>query len=269
MRRRALAVALAWGAGFAVPVPAAADLREIQASGRLRVAVVPTEGPDEFFTTGPEAREQPGFDREVLEAFCRSLGLALEVVHAPGWETLAPLVAEGKADVAAGRVTVTEGRSALVSFSETVFPTRHVVVTRRPQARVTTLEGLRRLKVGTVRGTSMSEAVARAGVPAVLVDDAIVSGRLPQALRQVRVQAVVLGIENYITERRRDPELESGLFLGAPGRLAYAVRHGDRSLLQALNRHLAALRASEHWGRLLIKYFGADAPQLLARASAE
>ena len=143
------------------------------------------------------------------------------------------------------------------------------VVTRQPHRVVASAEELRREKVGTVKGTSLASAVAAAGVPPGNVDDSITSGGLPAALKAGQVTAVVLGIENAITERRKDQALQVGVFLGPPGALAWAVQKGDRALLAALDDYVASVRRTPTWSRLVIKYFGDEAPEILKRAREE
>ena len=84
-----------------------------------------------------------------------------------------------------------------------------------------------------------------------------------------RSPPVVLGIENAITERRKDPALQVGVFLGPPGALAWAVRKGDRALLAALDDYVASVRRTPTWSRLVVKYFGDEAPEVLRRARDE
>jgi ABC-type amino acid transport substrate-binding protein len=252
---------LALAAGLA----AGADLDEVKKRGELRVVAMVDEPKDEFFTDRPGV----GLDRELLEAFASLQKVELVVVPAPSWDRLVPMVQEGRADVLAGRVTASEARRRLVDFTAEVFPTRTVVVTRKPHRLVASVEELRRERVGTVKGTSLANAVAAAGVPPANVDDSIPSGGLPEALKRGRVTAVVLGIEHAIAERRKDPALQVGVFLGPPGSLAWAVRKGDRALLAALDEYVASVRRTPTWSRLVVKYFGDEAPEILRRAREE
>jgi ABC-type amino acid transport substrate-binding protein len=83
------------------------------------------------------------------------------------------------------------------------------------------------------------------------------------------VGAVVLGVENAISAQRADPALELGLFLGPPTSLAYAVRKGDVQLLKALDDYIENLRRTPTWSRLVVKYFGEMAPDVLKKARTE
>ena len=150
-----------------------------------------------------------------------------------------------------------------------MLPTRNVVLTRRPHRLVRTIGELREEKVGTVKGTSLAEAVAAAGVPPAHVDGSVPSGALPDALKSGQVSAVVLGVENAISAQRADPALQLGLFLGPPTSLAYGVRKGDAELLKALDEHIENLRRTPTWSRLVVKYFGERAPDVLKKARTE
>jgi len=46
---------------------------------------------------------------------------------------------------------------------------------------------------------------------------------------------------------------------------AWAVRKTDPRLRRALDAYLVALRRSPNWSRLLVTYFGEDAPAVLGR----
>jgi ABC-type amino acid transport substrate-binding protein len=246
---------------------AAADLPEVKSRGVLRVLVREPLAGDEFFAAGDGS--QPGLDREILDGFAKLQRLRLEVVPVASWDGLVPELLAGRGDLIAGRFTVTESRKKRIAFTAEVFPTRNVVLTRRPHRVVSTVAELRREKVGTVKGTSLAEAVEAAGVPRANVDEAVPSGTLPDALKAGRVSAVVLGVENAISAQRADPALQLGLFLGAPTSLAYGVRRGDTELLQALNEYIENLRRTPTWSRLVVKYFGETAPDVLKKARAE
>jgi membrane-bound lytic murein transglycosylase F len=260
MKIFALFVALA----ASLPV-AAADFADVKAKGTLRVIVMPLSAADEFFPIPAGAR--PGLDRAVLEGFAGLHRIKLEVVPVEGWDNLIPALLQGRGDVIAGRFTVTDARLKQIAFTSEVFPSRNVVMTRKPHAPVATVEALRLEKVGTIKGSSMAEAV-RAVVPASNVDDSFPPGGLPAALVARKVSAVVLGIESAIAAQRDDPEIELGAFVGPPGSLAYGVRKQDTALLQALNEYIDNVRRSTTWSHLVVDYFGGAAPEILRKARA-
>jgi membrane-bound lytic murein transglycosylase F len=181
-----------------------------------------------------------------------------------GWDNLIPALLQGRGDLIAGRFTVTDTRLKQIAFTSEVFPSRNVVLTRKPHAPVATVEALREEKVGTIKGSSMAEAV-RAVVPAPNVDDSFPPGGLPGALVAGKVSAVVLGVESAIAAQRQDREMELGTFVGPPRSLAYGVRKQDAALLQALNEYIDNVRRTPTWSRLVVEYFGASAPDILRK----
>jgi ABC-type amino acid transport substrate-binding protein len=242
----------------------AADLPAIQKRGTLRVLVV--EGSPRFFALPKDA--PPGMDREILTGFAAVQKLVLTVVPVASWDVLVPALLEDRGDLAAGGMTVTEARARQVAFTTEVFPTREVVVTRKPHASVTTLEALRTERVGTIKGTSMADALRDARVPAANTDDSFASGKLEEALRSGRVTAVVLGVEDAIVAQQADPEMQIGLFLGAKGSLAFAVRKDSPALLRALDGYVGNVRRTSTWNRLVVKYFGKASLEILQRSQA-
>jgi membrane-bound lytic murein transglycosylase MltF len=68
---------------------------------------------------------------------------------------------------------------------------------------------------------------------------------------------------------RGDPKLQAGMFVGPPGRVAWALRKSDIELKLALDRHLEASRRTGSWSRLVVKYYGETTLKVLDRAMRE
>jgi hypothetical protein len=63
---------------------------------------------------------------------------------------------------------------------------------------VTTVDELRQERVGTIRGTTLAQAVADAKVPPRNMDDSIAPTAFGDALRSGRVTAIVDGVEDAL-----------------------------------------------------------------------
>jgi ABC-type amino acid transport substrate-binding protein len=244
---------------------AGGDLHEIRERGVLRVLVV--EGSPEFYAVRPGALA--GLDRELLDGFARLHKLEIKTVEVPSWDELLPALQEGRGEVIAGGVTATDKRRQLIDFSVEVFPTRHVVLTRKPHRVVQSLQELRSERVGTIRGTSMAEVVTSVGIPAANVDDSFASGGLPAGLKGNRFTACVDGLEEALVAQRADPALQIGMFVGPRQSLAFGVRKDEPELRRALDEYLANVRRTPTWNRLVVKYFGASALDILKKAGEE
>jgi len=244
----------------------ARDLAAIRKDGTLRVLVVPLEREPEFVDLGSKTR--PGFDVEILQGFARAQKVALEVVTIDGWDQLIPALLKERGDVIGGRFTDTEARRKQIQFTQSVFPTGVVVVTRKPRPVITTLDELRAAqRVGTVRGTSMDEAATAALGPKAKIDYATLEQKdVSAALRSGDITAAVWALEGAIAAANRDPDLQIGLHLGPPAALAYGVRKEDTDLRAALDKHIEVLRDTGAWRKLVVRYLGASAPKILKRS---
>ncbi|HET7294310.1 MAG TPA: ABC transporter substrate-binding protein [Vicinamibacteria bacterium] len=244
-------------------LPAAGlDLAELQQRGTLKVLAVVIEEEPAFLSLKPGT--PPGFDHEILEGFAKLQRFKVEIVPVQGYDALIPALLKGKGDVIAGGFTATDVRRKQVNFTEEVFPTRNVIYTRKPGKVIKAVGELKGEKVGTYKGTSMAEDLAAAGVTN--VDDGIELGAFPAALKSGRITAAVDGVEAALVARLKDPDLQIGAFIGEADSLAYAVRKEDAKLFEALNGYVANLRKTQTWSRLVVKYFGDAAPEILKKA---
>lgn len=257
---RSLALPLAAAAALWTAAPAAADGAEIKQRGTLRVLAVHE---DLFFNLKDPQR--PGFDRELLQGFAALHKLELDVVEVTGWDAMIPSLEAGKGDLIAGGYAITGERLTRIAFSSEAFPSRKVAFNRRPAPPVASLDALRALKVCTVKGTSMAQEVAAAQVPAANVVF-VPSGTMPDALRAGQCEAAVLGVEHVIVQRQRDPQIQLGVFLGEPGSLAFGLRKADAALQAELSSNLDNFRRSPSWSRLVVKYLGDEAAEVLRKA---
>jgi lysine/arginine/ornithine transport system substrate-binding protein len=262
---RSLAVAMVLGGLISSSRALAADLPDIRKRGTLRVLAVVS--PEEPYFVSKRSGRPPGFDLELLGGFARLHELKVEVIPVPGWDELIPSLRADRGDLIAGGFTNTRSRLEVIDFTVEVFPTRSVVMTRKPRPVITSLAALKDRRVGTVRGTFMAEELSAAGVKS--FDSSIETGRLPEALKAGRIDAAVDGLEAALYAQAKEPDLQLGLFLDRPASLAYGVRKEDRALHAALNSYISSLRRTSTWSRLVFKYFGAASAEILRKAQAQ
>ncbi len=253
-----LAALLAAGASAAPAVEPTPGL-----PSRLRVLVAADEMPEMFSF---DTKGQPGFERELIEGFCRIHGLSLEVVAVKDFDQIIPMLLRGEGDVITGIVDTAVRRQKVVFTSE-LFPVRHMAITRRPGPAAKRVEDLRSLRVGTIPGTTWEQAVIEAGVPRskrIAFRDADV---LLAGLRAAVVDAVVMTVFDFALAKKHDSELVAGGFVGGAGSAALALRPEDGRLLEALNGYLRGMRQARH--ALMFKYLSEEALTLIAQARRE
>lgn len=249
-------IALAGAASSAAP-------RLVESQPRvLRVIVAADEAPETFAFSGGE---RPGFEREILEGFARLRGLKVEPVRARAYADRIPMLLKGEGDVIAAIFDTTERRRQ-VDFTSEVMPTHNVAVTLMPRPQVPTIDELRTLKVGVIRGASPAEEAVQAGVPprALIAFDQI--DDLLRALQAREVDAAVLPISEMALAGKRVSGLQAGATVGRPGTVAWAVRKEDAALRDDLSQYLGNVRRGPTWSRLVVKYFGDQALAVLGRS---
>lgn len=243
----------------------AATLADLKARGPIRVIAAEGEQPEEFsFKPGGA----PGFEREMLEGFAALHHLKVEVVQVKGWDERIPALLKGKGDVIVA-LTDTEERRKLIDFTVETIPARHAVVSHKPHAVVASVDELRRERVGVLKATSWAQEATDAGVPASKIETFDELDPLLDALRSGRIGATVMSVSDFTLAAKRNPGLQVGVFLGPPRHQAWAVRKEDRELKEAMNEYLGNLRKTSSWNRLIIKYFGAQALNVLGRAGSK
>jgi ABC-type amino acid transport substrate-binding protein len=251
MRRILLGAALLLGAS-----PLDADLAELKARGTLRVIVAAEEAVETFDPTGSAG----GFERELVDGFARLEGLKVEVLAAKSYPERIPLLLAGKGDLIVAIFDTPERRQQ-VAFTTEVMPTYNVAVTLRPRPAPKDLDELRKLKVGVLKGTAPVEDAVAAGITSLQKFES--SQAMLQALQRGEVAALVMPVSELALSTKTQPALQPGVQVGASGQVAWAVRREDAALRAALDRHLANVHRSAAWNRLLVKYFGEQAPLVL------
>jgi ABC-type amino acid transport substrate-binding protein len=101
------------------------------------------------------------------------------------------------------------------------------------------------------------------------VDDSVAPTSFGEVLKTGRVTALVDGVEDALLLQQADPQLQVGLFLGAPESLAFAMRKDAPELRQALDEYITNFRRTHSWNRLLVAYFGDSAVEVLRRGRAK
>jgi polar amino acid transport system substrate-binding protein len=191
-------------------------------------------------------------DAEVLRAFARTQGLEAQTLDVESVDQAVEQLQDGRLHVVAG-LAVTDALKETAEFTSEVLPSRLVVLTRKPAAPITFLEGLRGMKIGLVAGSPATDALAAAKLPSWNLVPASSASSVLADLKAGRTAAVVLNVGEAVRAASGDGFLQSGVFIGPRQTMAYAVRKGNSALLGSLNAQLRQLRMSPSWSQLLAR----------------
>ena len=216
------------------------DLDALLERGTLRIVVPGTAlGEPSLPRQGSPVAQQ----RELAEAFAGSLGLRLELVPVFRLREMLPLLEQGRADIIAANLTVTEGRRELVDFSLPIDHVHEVVLVAEANEDIQSIEDLSGRSVMVDRATSFWETLValREEFPEIhllpSLDhfddestlDMLVAGEIDATVRDSNIAEMYLGYR---------ADLRIAFPLGERQSIAWAVRPETPQLLAALNRFL-------------------------------
>jgi membrane-bound lytic murein transglycosylase F len=216
------------------------DLDALLERGVLRVVVPGTALGEPSL---PRQGSPVGQQRELAESFASSLGLVLELVPVFRLSEMLPLLEQGKADLIAANLTVTEGRRERVDFSLPIDHVQEVVLVAAENEDIQSIEDLEGRSVMVDRATSFWDSLSalRETHPGIhllpgldhyddeATLDMVVAGTIDATVRDSNIADMYLGYRD---------DLRPAFALGDRQPIAWAVRPGTPQLLAALNRFL-------------------------------
>lgn len=276
IRRRTLlattglaAVALALSACSGTAAPAASSSGAASASGPAALKTVaagkltvatgqPAYSP---WVEDDKPQSGKGFESAVTYALAKQLGYAKsDVVWARSSFDSAVTPGAKPWDLNIQQFSITADREKAVDFSSPYYTTTQAIVTTKGSkaAGVTTLAGLKTLKIGVATGTTSYTVVnAEVGQPAVYtsVDDAV------QALKTKQVDAVVTDLPGafYIAGAQLDDGVVTGQFASTSGgdRFAYVLPKGS-ALTKPVSAAIDAITKSGELKEITDKWLSSE-----------
>lgn len=207
------------------------------------------------FTDGGEV---VGFDIDVLKIAADANDLDTEVIDV-AWETITSGEAlnTGQCDVAAGAMTITDERAAVMDFTDPYFEATQALMTKTGSG-ITSLEDLAGKKVAVQDGTTGADYV-RENAPE---DTEIVSfedsSLMQQAVRTGKTDAGVNdnGLLNYFVSQ--NPEVEVVTEFQTGESYGFSVKKDSNDeLLAAINEGIA----SDEYDAVYEEWFGTAPPE--------
>ena len=222
---------------------------ELVKEGTLSICTHLPYEPFEF----TEGGEVVGFDPDVLKIAADAEGLDTEVIDV-AWETITTGEAlnTNQCDVAAGAMTITDERAAVMDFTDPYFTATQALMTKTGSG-ISSLEDLAGKKVAVQDGTTGADYV-RENAPK---DTEIVSyedsSLMQQAVLTGKTDAGVNdnGLLNYFVSQ--NPEVEVVTEFETGEEYGFSVKKdGNADLLSAINDGIA----SDDYDTVYEKWFG-------------
>lgn len=253
--------------GDTASTPAAADLG-LKTPGELLVGSDIPYAPFEF--TDPGSEEAKGFDVDLVTAVAKEMGIAKVTFKKERFDTIFTSTAQGRFDMAASSITITDERKQTVAFSDPYFEANQSIMVRGEDTQgLDSLAGktitpdeaaaaLKGKKLGVQRGTTGADLAKKVDGADVqqfqVVDDAF------NALLAKRVDAVVndYAISAYATVAK--PEMKVVAKVSPSESYGFAFPQGSTKLVTAFNEALKKVKDNGTYATIYKKWFNEEPP---------
>ena len=226
-----------------------------------------------YFLDGPHQR---GLTYDLLKEFEKHLNqklgkktIQVELIVIPSpRDELIPGLVEGRGDIAAGNLTITEDRREQVDFSNPIYTgVDEIIVTGPDSPDVQTLADLSGKEIHVRKSSSYYESLlqlnarfkkeGRKPVKLVPVDELLEDEDLLEMLNAGLIQMMVIDSHKgkFWTQVFKDLTLHPEIRLRTGGEIAWAIRKNSPGLKKELNQFVATVKKGTLMGNMLFKRY--------------
>lgn len=260
--------------------PIERDLTELRKQGKLTVLVGNSSSSYFIYRGRPM-----GFEYELLERLAKHLDLELEVVIPDDMNDVFDMLNRGEGDMIAASLTITKERAKTVDFTEYLMQTRQVLVQRKPENwRRMSWNNVRRglirnqldLIDKTVHVRRNSSYYSRlVNLSDELGGDIQIETVSGDVTTEELIKMVALGeieytvVDEHIAELNATyySDIDIGMPISFPQRLAWAVRKNSPALKEAIDQWMLNERKTSDYHHIVKKYYKNRKAYMLRSAS--
>lgn len=213
------------------------DLSSIQSHGKLRILSLPEEH-------GWLPRQGQTFESEQDAAIllARQLKLKPVFVYVKRFEDLVPALQEGRGDLIAANLTVTETRKQLVNFSVPLLHSHESIVARTDE-KLQRLSDLKNRTIAYMADTSHEETIQqlRQQIPSIktrLLDGGLSEDQILDQLNNGTIDLTILDANRLDVLASYRTDFTTPITLTGERAIAWAVRKESSQLLEQINLFL-------------------------------
>ena len=202
--------------------------------------------------------EHMGFEYDLAKTFAGHLGVDLEVKIFP-WADMIKALNEGKGDFIAASKTITPSRTKLVDFSDEYLSVQQRVVVHEDNHSINDVVGLNGKTVHVRRATSYAERLSELqeqGLEFIVeLHDDLPTEELIRRAADKRIEVTVADSNIAQLNRRYYPNTKIGIPIADPQYLGWAVKKGNRALLEDINAFFAKIKADGTFAEIYRSYY--------------
>lgn len=236
------------------------DLKRIQAAGVLKAAV------DYNSTNYFIYRGRPmGFEYELLQAYCKEIGVNLEIVVSNNLNDAFEGLKTGRFDVIARNITITLDRREEVDFTKPIYQAKQVLVQRGQNSANDTnyVSSALQLTGKTItvqknsahhkRLENLAEEIG--GTIRIETDSLLGAEDLITKVAKGEIDYTVCDENIGIVNKYYYPQIDISVPLSLNQNIAWAVRKGAVDLKGSIDKWLTGFESTRRFDHLYYKYF--------------
>lgn len=200
-----------------------------------------------------------GFDIDLIRLLAQKAGYKDIKIVTMDFDALIPALIQGKIDVIAAGMTITEERKKVVDFTDPYWEADQAILVRKDSGFTPkSIDDLSGKTVGVQTGTTGADYVknyAKEHGLNINIREYSSFVLAVQDLVNGRIDAVVVDSPVAKMFEQKYP-VAIAVIIKTGEQYGFAVRKGETELLQALNKALREVKNSPEWNKLVEKYFG-------------
>ncbi len=248
------------------------DLKRIQDKGVLKAAV------DYNSTNYFIYRGKPmGFEYELLQAYCKEIGVDLEIVVSNNLNDAFEGLKTGRFDVIARNVTITIDRREEVDFTEPIYQTKQVLVQKERKSvndsnYVTSALQLVGKRVTIQKNSAHQKRLVNlaeeiGGAIRIETDSLLGAEDLIARVAKGEIEYTVCDENIGFVNKYYYPLIDISVPVSLEQNIAWAVRKGAVDLKSSIDSWFIAFKSTRKFNHLYYKYF--ESPRALERKESD
>jgi membrane-bound lytic murein transglycosylase F len=201
-----------------------------------------------------------GFEYDLAKAFADDLGVKLNIKIAENWNGMLPALSEKKSgDLVAASMTITDRRRRLVDFSNDYMTIQQRIIIHRDNHEIKRIEDLAGKTIHVREGTSYEERLRELigqGIDLrIRVCEDPATEELIRLVAAKHIDITIADSNIAFLCRRYYPETIVSAPLNEKESIGWAVRPGDRQLLERINQFFTKIKQNGVFTKLYNKYY--------------
>ncbi len=203
-------------------------------------------------------RDNPcGFEYDLAKSFSEYLGVELNVVT-PAWAEMEGLLENGTGHFIAASISISESREKHLDFSDDYLTIQQKVILHTANHRINRVEDLNGLTIHVRRGTSyearLKELNAQGMSILIRLYDDIPTEEFIRMVSEGEIDITVADSNIALLNRRYYPDIKIAFPLDEPQPVGWAVKKGEKILLQEINSFFDQIREDGTFAKIYEQY---------------